>query len=152
MTDVDKIVQALNLEPHPEGGWYRETWREQTDSGSRAHATAIYYLMAAGQRSRWHQVDAAELWLWHAGHPLTLDIAEAGAPVSVPLGPDVFAGQRPQRLIPRFAWQAAHAAEGWALVSCVVAPGFEFSGFVMADPGWTPANGSSAPSPGTMRA
>ena len=132
------LIHQLALAPHPEGGWDREMWRE--GAGGRGHATAIYFLLEAGQRSHWHRVDAAELWLFHAGTPLRLLIAErAGAPVEqIRLGPDPLAGDRPQAIVPPHWWQAAEAPNGWALVSCVVAPGFDFAGFELAEPGWSP--------------
>lgn len=140
---VAAIIGHLGLAPHPEGGWYRETWRaESREEGARASATAIYFLLEAGQRSHWHRVDAAEMWLWHAGHPLRLLwAAEAEGPVrAVLLGGDVLAGEAPQHLIPAQHWQAAETDRGWALVSCIVSPGFEFAGFDLAPPGWRPGS------------
>lgn len=96
--------------------------------------TAIYFLLDAGQRSHWHRVDAAEIWLWHAGAPLTLRIDDT----EHRLGPDVLAGEAPQLLVPPHAWQSAGADSGWTLVSCIVAPGFDFAGFELAPEGWTP--------------
>ena len=139
MTDPKALIAALDLQPHPEGGWYRETWRAApAEPGARAPGTAIYFLLEAGQRSHWHKVDAAELWLWHAGHPLTLRRAatDAGPSDPIRLGPDVLAGEHPQALIEPGHWQAATADTGWALVSCVVVPGFDFAGFVLAPEGW----------------
>jgi len=136
-----EMIAALQLAPHPEGGWYRETWRAAASlPGGRAAATSILFLLEAGQRSHWHRVDAGELWLFQAGAPLSLSVAEAGsAPVTVALGPDPLAGHEPQRLVPPGAWQSAAASdEGWALAACVVAPGFEFAGFELAPPGWSP--------------
>ncbi|PCD04788.1 cupin [Sphingomonas spermidinifaciens] len=140
MPDPDALIAALDLAPHPEGGWYRETWRAPAAPGKRASATAILFLLKAGERSHWHRVDAAELWLWHAGVPLTLSRAASSAgPVErMRLGPDVLAGEAPQLLIEAGQWQAAHADTGWALVSCVVSPGFDFAGFELAPPGWLP--------------
>ncbi len=140
--DAAKLIKALGLAPHPEGGWYRETWREGAGEapGGRAHATAIYFLLEAGQRSHWHRVDAAELWLFHAGSPLRLNLAAGvkGPVETIALGPDVDGGERPQGLVPAGWWQSAEARDGWSLVSCVVAPGFDFSGFELAPAGWTP--------------
>jgi predicted cupin superfamily sugar epimerase len=135
-----EIVAALGLEPHPEGGWYRETWRADAPPGQRASATAIHFLLEAHQRSHWHRVDAAELWLWHAGSPLELSMAnsDAGPVESAMLGGDVLAGQAPQLLVPPHWWQAARPQGGWALVSCVVSPAFEFSGFELVPDSWTP--------------
>jgi len=144
VNDARQIIARLQLAPHPEGGWYRETWRADAAPGERAIATAIHFLLEAGQRSHWHKVDAAETWLFHAGDPLRLSLAESDAgPVrQVVLGNDVLAGHAPQLVIPPHHWQAAEPApvgrEGWSLVSCVVTPGFEFSGFTLAPPGWAP--------------
>ncbi|WP_165323251.1 cupin domain-containing protein [Rhizorhabdus phycosphaerae] len=141
--DARRIVEALELAPHPEGGWYRETWREGGDDApARGHATAIYFLLEAGQRSHWHRVDAAELWMFHAGHALDLLIAPdaAGPTETLRIGPDIAAGEKPQGIVPKGAWQAARASRGWALVGCIVAPGFDFAGFELASPNWSPAN------------
>jgi len=137
------IIEKLGLARHPEGGWYRETWRADAPPDERARATAIHFLLERGNRSHWHRVDAGELWLWHAGSPLALSIApDTSGPVShITLGPDVLQGEAPQVLVPQGHWQAAETHVGWALVSCVVSPGFEFSGFELAPPGWTPGNG-----------
>jgi predicted cupin superfamily sugar epimerase len=140
MNEARALIERLALQPHPEGGWYRETWRAPAPEGERASATAILFLLESGQRSHWHRVDAAELWLWHAGSPLILGIAasEAGPVESTRLGGDVLAGEMPQRLVLPYHWQAAEADSGWALVSCVVSPGFDFAGFELAPPGWAP--------------
>lgn len=137
---ADKLIDALDLAPHPEGGWYRETWRGMPGADGRAGETCIYFLLEAGQRSHWHRVDATEIWLWHAGSPLTLSTAPGDqGPVLVHrLGSDILAGEVPHHVIPAHQWQAAEADRGWALVSCVVSPGFEFDGFVLAEPGWSP--------------
>lgn len=136
------IVEQLNLSPHPEGGWYRETWRADAQAGARPGATAIHFLLEAHQRSHWHRVDACEIWLWHAGSPITLSIApdEAGPVSRQVLGGDVLAGQAPQLIVPTSHWQAAEPLGDWALVSCVVSPGFDFAGFELAAPDWAPAN------------
>lgn len=140
MSTEEELVARLGLAPHPEGGWYRETWRADTAPGERASATAIYFLLQAGQRSHWHRVDATEIWLWHAGHPLHLSTAPTdGGPIGeLRLGPDILANEAPQCIIPENHWQAAEASDGWALVSCIVSPGFEFSGFTLAPDGWVP--------------
>ena len=137
MTDAKALIEALGLAPHPEGGWFRETWRADSRAGERASATAILFLLEAGQRSHWHKVDATELWLFHAGSPLNLSTAagDEGPSRSVRLGPDVLAGERPQLRIQPGEWQSAEAESGWALVSCIVSPGFEFAGFTLAPPG-----------------
>ena len=145
MRDVtaQAIIEQLGLERHPEGGWYRETWRADAPPGERASATAIFFLMEDGDSSHWHRVDAAEIWLWHAGVSLTLSMApdEHGPISSVTLGPDVLGGHTVQALVPPGQWQAAKPDNGWSLISCVVSPGFEFSGFDLAPPGWKPGNG-----------
>lgn len=140
MTDAAAIIARLELAPHPEGGWFRETWRAEAPAGERAPATAIHFLLEAGDRSHWHTVDAAELWLWHAGAPLALSIApgDAGPIRTVRLGSEVLAGEAPQALVPPGHWQAAQPLGAWSLVSCVVSPAFEFAGFVLAPPGWSP--------------
>ena len=141
------MVDLLDLQPHPEGGWYRRTWRSPLTitpegyTGERAAATAIYYLLDAGERSSWHTVRSDELWLWHAGGPLTLrlggtDRQPAGPPQEITLGPGVAAGHRPQFVVPGGTWQSAEpAAPEPALVSCVVVPGFDFADFRLASPG-----------------
>lgn len=143
-TRAADLIAHLRLSPHPEGGWYRETWRAAAPAGERATATAILFLLEQGGRSHWHRVDAAELWLWHAGAPLTLSLAaESAGPVeTVLLGGDPLAGEAPQLLVPAHHWQAAEAKRGWALVSCVVSPGFDFAGFELAPPGWAPGEGA----------
>jgi predicted cupin superfamily sugar epimerase len=139
MSDAAALIARLGLEPHPEGGWYRETFRQPAygDAADRGLATAILFLLDLGQSSRWHRVDATEMWLWHTGSPLRL-LIDDGAPQEHLLGGDVLAGQLPQAIVPANAWQAAEAQLGWALVSCVVTPAFEFSGFELAPPGWSP--------------
>lgn len=139
-TSAAAVIAKLGLQPHPEGGWYRETWRTAASSGQRAGATAILFLLDVGERSHWHRVDAAELWLWHAGAPLTLEIAEnaESAPTRLRLGGNVLAGEMPQVLVPPLHWQAAEPDGGWMLGSCVVSPAFEFSGFELAAPNWSP--------------
>jgi predicted cupin superfamily sugar epimerase len=139
--DAAAMIAALELSPHPEGGWYRETWRaEAALAGGRAAATAILFLLEAGQRSHWHRVDAGELWLFQAGAPLQLAVAASNQPArTVILGPDPLVGQTPQHLVPPRAWQSAEGPEsGWTLVACLVTPGFEFQGFELAPPGWSP--------------
>jgi uncharacterized protein len=141
MQETRTLIATLGLAPHPEGGWYRETWRAPpTVEGGRSPGTAILFLLEAGQRSHWHRVDADELWLWHAGSPLDLMIGDAADanPVTIVLGGDVLAGYTPQARVPATRWQAADAHRGWALVSCIVVPGFDFAGFELAAPGWSP--------------
>jgi len=133
---ADEIIAALGLEPHPEGGWFRETWRADAAPGARLAGTAIYFLLRAGERSHWHKVDATEIWLFHAGAPLTLRIAEtdAGPARGHRLGPDLAAGQAPQIIVPADHWQAAETTGDFTLVSCTVSPGFDFDGFTLAPP------------------
>ena len=135
----EEVIRLLGLEPHPEGGHYRETFRDAAGSGGRSHSTAIYYLLRRGERSHWHRVDAAEVWHHYAGSALALSIAEPGQPVSIViLGIDLAAGERPQAVVAAGAWQAAEPVGDWVLVGCTVAPGFEFDRFEMAPPGWSP--------------
>lgn len=145
VNEARQLIAKLGLSPHPEGGWYKETWRAPALSDERSGGTAILFLLEVGQRSHWHKVDATEIWFWHAGHPLHLSTApEEGANVNhIRLGSDIMAAQRPQGIVPANYWQAAHADQGWALVSCTVTPGFEFSGFTLAPPGWSPQGGGS---------
>lgn len=135
---ADQIIDLLGLIPHPEGGYYTETWRAEAPEGGRPAGTAIYFLLKAGQHSHWHRVDAAEIWHHYAGAPLKLKLAqtEAGPSLSVTLGPDLEAGQRPQGIVPAHWWQAAETTGSWTLVGCTVSPGFEFDGFELADPGF----------------
>jgi predicted cupin superfamily sugar epimerase len=142
MLSAAEVIRLLDLKPHPEGGHYRQTFRDpRTVEGTRAVSTAIYYLLARGERSHWHRVDAAEGWHYHAGAPLELAIAlDAQGPVEhLTLGPDLLAGQRPQVIVPAHAWQAARSLGEWTLLSCTVAPGFEFEHFELAPPGWEPS-------------
>lgn len=134
-----EIIRHLGLGPHPEGGHFRETWRDAAGPDGRAHSTAIYYLLAAGEVSHWHRVDAAEVWHWYAGAPLALDIAAAGQPrQQSTLGPDLAHGQRPQLVVPAGAWQSARSLGAWTLVGCTVAPGFEMSRFELAPDDFEP--------------
>lgn len=135
-----EIIRMLGLTPHPEGGHYGETYRAPAAAGARANLTAIYYLLQADEISAWHRVDADEAWLWHAGGPLALTVSppDGKGAASITLGPDLRAGQRPQAIVPAGHWQTAETLGAWTLVSCLVAPGFEFSGFAMAPPGWRP--------------
>lgn len=140
MSEARRLIDTLGLKSHPEGGWYRETFRQPANDGDRALTTAILFLLDHEERSHWHRVDGAELWLWHAGHPLSL-LIDDGQRREITLGGNVMAGETPQALVPVHAWQATEARAGWALVSCVVTPGFEFSGFELAPPGWEPPTG-----------
>ncbi|HEY6817302.1 MAG TPA: cupin domain-containing protein [Croceibacterium sp.] len=143
MSPAKTLIEELRLSPHPEGGWFRETWRAPAEDGERGFATAIYFLLEAHQRSHWHKVDAAEIWLWHAGDPLLLSLSTSpkGPVRDVRLGPDVIAGDHPHYVIGAHEWQAASAlpgTHGYTLVSCVVAPAFQFAGFTLAPPDWRP--------------
>lgn len=135
-----EIIRMLDLSPHPEGGHYRETFRGPAPDGGRATATLIYYLLQADEVSAWHRVDADEFWLWHSGGPLALTLAnpDGAGPRAVTLGPDLRAGHSLQQVIPSNHWQTAETLGAWTLVSCVVAPGFEFGGFELAPSGWRP--------------
>jgi hypothetical protein len=138
MRSVDDIIRVLDLAPHPEGGYFRETFRDAATIGGRAASTAIYYLLAKGQCSHWHRIDAAEIWHWYAGAPLILSIKTPETLSTHLLGPDLFAGEAPQVIVPPQAWQSAEAQGEWTLVGCTVAPGFEFSQFEVAPPDWRP--------------
>lgn len=136
---ANEIIRMLGLRPHPEGGHYAETFRDAPGPDGRARSTLIYFLLQAGEVSAWHRVDAVETWLWHAGGPLALSISEDGiAARAFRLGPDLRGGQRPQAIVPAHAWQTAETLGAWTLVSCAVAPGFEFEGFELAPPDWFP--------------
>jgi predicted cupin superfamily sugar epimerase len=133
------IIELLGLEPHPEGGHFRETFRDKSTSGGRAASTAIYFLLQGGEISRWHRVDAAEVWHWYAGSPLELSIVSAqGNRECLRLGPDLSGGERPQAVVPAGDWQQAESLGSWTLVGCTVAPGFTFDGFEMAPAGFDP--------------
>lgn len=137
-----RIVEALGMQRHPEGGWYVETWRDAAGTDGRARGTAIYYLLEAGDHSHWHRVDATEIWHWHAGAALRLALSQDGvAQTVIALGPDIEAGERPQGIVSPHVWQSARTCGAWTLVGCTVTPGFEFSGFEMARPGWEPGRG-----------
>jgi uncharacterized protein len=138
MTASD-IVRLLDLKPHPEGGHYRETLRDSMKHGDRSVSTAIYFLLAAGEISHWHRIDAIEVWHWYAGAPLALSVsADRGEIVQVRVGTDLSSGERPQAVVPAGAWQSARSLGPWTLVGCTVAPGFLFDRFELAPPGWLP--------------
>jgi len=134
------VIRLLDLKPHPEGGHFREMFRDERQvDGERAASTAIYFLLARGERSHWHRVDAVEMWHWYAGAPLELEIAQNEGPIErVTLGNDLVSGERPQAVVPAHAWQAAQTFGDWTLCGCTVAPGFDFSGFELAPKGWSP--------------
>lgn len=136
---ADEVIALLGLQPHPEGGHFAETWRAVDPGGRRGAGTAIYFLLAAGERSHWHRVDAAEVWHWYAGAPLELRVSADGVAERVTvLGGDLNNGERPQHVVPAGAWQAASSLGAWTLVGCTVSPAFEFAGFELAPPGWKP--------------
>ncbi|MCX7301446.1 MAG: cupin domain-containing protein [Rhodobacterales bacterium] len=134
--EADALIARLNLAPHPEGGWYRQTW--VADNGPRASGTCIYFLLKAAETSHWHRVDATEIWHWYAGAPLILSLAETetGPARDLVLGPDIAAGAEPQLIVRPHHWQASRSAGDWTLVGCTVSPGFQFSGFELAPPGF----------------
>jgi predicted cupin superfamily sugar epimerase len=140
--DAAEIIDLLGLVPHPEGGWYRETWRAEPGDGDpdgRSGGTAIYFLLVAGELSNWHRVDAAETWHFYAGAPLELWISSDGADRELHLlGLDLLAGERPQVVVPPGAWQSASSRGDYTLVGCTVVPGFTFDGFELAPEGWEP--------------
>jgi predicted cupin superfamily sugar epimerase len=135
-----EIIARLELKPHPEGGHYRETFRDsRTDASGRSRSTAIYFLLARGERSHWHRIDAVEVWHYYAGSALTLKIADDDGEWSFKLGPNLAAGEQPQAIVPPDTWQAAESTGDWTLVGCTVAPGFDFAKFELAPKGWEPA-------------
>lgn len=145
MTQVtaDEVVRLLGLAPHPEGGFFRETFRDAAPAGGRGASTAIYYLLREEDESAWHRVDAAEVWHHYAGAPLDVTLSADGRERTVlRLGTDLAAGERPQVVVPAGVWQAARPVSGWTLVGCTVAPAFDFAGFEMAPPGWEPGQES----------
>lgn len=132
------VIYTLGMERHPEGGWYAETFVDIEGETGRAHSTAIYYLLEAGELSHWHRVDAVEVWHYYAGAPIELNLSEGISVDRKVLGSDLAAGQRPQVVVPRDVWQSARSLGDWTLVGCTVAPGFQFSGFEMAAKDWAP--------------
>jgi len=134
---ADEIIKTLDLAPHPEGGYYRQTWVDETRA-DRAHGTCIYFLLKAGKPSHWHRVDAVEIWHYYAGAPLILKLAqtEDGPRQDRLLGPDIMVGERPQGIVPTDWWQAAETTGNWTLVGCTVSPGFRFDGFTLAPKGF----------------
>lgn len=144
--EAGEVIRLLGLQPHPEGGHYRETFREPAPGGGRGAASAIYYLLAAGETSHWHRIDASEIWHWYAGAPLKLAISRDGIAIeAVTLGAGLAAGARPQAVVPPQAWQSASPLGAWSLVGCTVAPAFLFEGFELAPEGWAPgAPGATA--------
>lgn len=139
MQDADELIRQLGLQPHPEGGHYREVYRHTGAGGVRGDVTTIYFLLRAGELSRWHRIDAVEIWHHYAGAALTLQIAaDRKPPETLSLGMDLAAGEAPVAVVPVGAWQSARSNGEWTLVGCTVAPAFEFAGFEMAPEGWVP--------------
>jgi predicted cupin superfamily sugar epimerase len=138
MTTAADIIRKLDLKPHPEGGHYRETFRDSRTVDGRAASTAILFLLARGERSHWHRVDAVEVWHYYAGAALKLEIVDGSSEQIVRLGCDIHAGEMPQAVVPARAWQAAESFGDWTLVGCTVAPGFDFSGCELAPKRWSP--------------
>ena len=136
---ADEIIRHLELKPHPEGGYYREIHRDAPPGGGRGAVTTIYFLLRAGERSRWHRVDATEIFHFHGGAPLAFAMSPDGRKTETfRLGMDLAAGERPQLVVPPHCWQAAESLGDWTLLGCSVAPAFVFEGFEMAPPGWKP--------------
>jgi len=139
LPSASDIIARLELKPHPEGGYYRETFRDASvDAQGRARSTAIYFLLAKGDRSQWHRIDAVEVWHYYAGDVLSLQIADDGGQHIVRLGPDLAAGEAPQAVVPAGTWQSAASTGDWTLVGCTVAPGFDFATFELAERDWFP--------------
>jgi predicted cupin superfamily sugar epimerase len=139
-----EVIRLLDLSAHPEGGHFRETFRDVAGPDGRSRSTAIYFLLAADELSHWHRIDAVETWHWYAGAPLALTVSENGHDAwSLHLGADLAAGQRPQAVVPQGAWQSAVSLGRWTLVGCTVAPGFDFAGFEMAPADWRPQRRAS---------
>ena len=137
-TTAADIIRKLGLKPHPEGGHYRETFRDTHTINGRAASTSIYFLLQRGERSHWHRVDAVETWHFYSGAPLKLSIVNGASEEILRLGADIAAGEAPQVTVPARAWQAAETLGDWTLVGCTVAPGFDFSGFELAPKDWGP--------------
>jgi len=134
------IIARLELKPHPEGGHFRETFRDpRLDANRRSVSPAIYFLLARGERSHWHRIDAVEVWHYYAGSALTLQIADESGSRSIRLGPDLAAGEVPQAMVPARAWQSAESNGDWTLAGCTVAPGFDFATFELAPKDWKPS-------------
>jgi predicted cupin superfamily sugar epimerase len=137
---AEEIIRLLGLKPHPEGGHYRETFRDLTSVNGRAASTAIYFLLAKNESSHWHRVDAVEIWHWYAGASISLSVSPDGhRTTDILLGSDIFRGQHPQVIVPAGTWQTAESLGAWTLVGCTVAPGFRFEGFELAPPEWAPS-------------
>jgi len=139
LDEAQKLIELLGLEKHPEGGWYRQTFKDKTTENRRAKSTAIYYLLQKGERSHWHRIDAVEIWHYYGGAPLKLSISSDGKSKNqIILGNDFTAGQFPQAIVKKGEWQSATSLGNWTLCGCTVSPGFQFDGFEMAPEGWEP--------------
>jgi hypothetical protein len=138
MDTAEALIDRLRLAPHPEGGWYRQTWVAEAAAGERPAGTAILFLLRTRERSHWHRVDATEIWHFDAGAPLLLSLSASveGPARDLRLGPDVLAGDLPQGIVPAGHWQAARSTGDWSLVGCTVSPGFRFEGFELAPAGF----------------
>ena len=135
----DDVIRILGLEPHPEGGHYRQVYEHVPTDGGRGFMNSIYFLLRAGDRSHWHRLDAPEIWSYHAGSPVTVSVWIEGRPVETHrLGNNLATGERPQVMVPAGAWQAGESLGDWSLIGCVVAPAFQFSGFELAPRDWSP--------------
>jgi len=136
----NEIIRLLDLAPHPEGGWYRQSFRDTPADDDRPSSTAIYFLLQAGEQSAWHKIDAVEVWHYYAGAPivLTLSPPDGQGATAHTLGPDLRSGARPQVVVPTGWWQTAVSQGDWTLVGCTVAPGFDFDGFELAPKEWRP--------------
>ena len=136
------MIRLLDLQPHPEGGHYVETFRDGGDvTGPRGASSAIYYLLREGEMSAWHRVtDASEVWHWHGGDAMELRVAPfgGGPATTIRLGPDIAAGERPQGVVPPGDWQTARPTGMWSLVGCTVAPAFQFDVWELAPEDWNP--------------
>jgi hypothetical protein len=150
--DAREVIERLELTRHPEGGWYRETWRGADTPAGRPAGTAIWFLLEAGGASRWHRLDAVEIWTWHGGATLELAMASQGeGPERAVLGMDLALGERPRAVVPAGVWQSARALGGWSLAGCIVVPGFTFEGFELAPEGWRPGGRASPDTPALGR-
>ena len=136
--NADDVIRLLDLKPHPEGGYFRETFRDSETREGRSLSTAIYYLLKAGDVARWHRVDATEVWHWYDGDPLELKLQDGSGLRTVVLGPRLGQGQFPQAVVPKQCWQSARSLGAYSLIGCTVAPGFEYSGFELTPAGWEP--------------
>jgi predicted cupin superfamily sugar epimerase len=133
-----EVIERLGMQRHPEGGWFVQTFEDPAQTDGRAHSTAIYYLLEAGEVSHWHRVDAVEVWHYYAGAAIELSLSDGENLTVHRLGINLASGERPQIIVPKGGWQSAASTGAWTLVGCTVAPGFRFSGFELAAPGWTP--------------